>query len=135
VFVLTAGPETSNHRKRTDAEILTWFQGQFWPAYPRKVARAAAAKAALKLRTPELRAAALAGLRAQLPALQQRMAEDPRMVPHPATWLNQERWSDEPDPPAQGRPLGPTQAERHRAEFERKLDERLREAANAIRQE
>jgi hypothetical protein len=25
--------------------------------------------------------------------------EDPKFIPHPATWLNKGRWSDEPDPP------------------------------------
>jgi hypothetical protein len=65
----------------------------FWAAYPRKVGKIAAekafAKAARAAGNPE---AVLAGL------ARATFAADPQYVPHPATWLNQGRWADEPDP-------------------------------------
>ncbi len=96
-FALAPPGERGNSRKVTDHEISGWFVEEFWPAYPRKVAKAAGMRAALKLRTPELRAAALVGLKRQLPRLQSRMAEDPSKVPHAATWLHGRRWEDEPE--------------------------------------
>lgn len=70
----------------------------FWLCYPRKVGKAAAAKAwdkAVKRATP---AVIQAGAR--------RLATDPNLpelqfVPHPATWLNRDGWLDEPYPPRQ----------------------------------
>lgn len=69
---------------------------EFWATYPRKAGKGAAAKAwkqATKRASPMT---ILAGC--------QRYAEDPnlptdhRYVPHPATWLNGDRWEDDPMP-------------------------------------
>ena len=68
----------------------------FWSAYPRKTVKSAArkayAKAVKKARHDEI----MFGLSRHLPALQ---AKEQQFIPHPATWLNQERWSDEPEQP------------------------------------
>jgi hypothetical protein len=64
----------------------------FWARYPRHAARPRAEKAwrrALKLVSAEV---ILAGLDRQLPELR---AREPTMVPHPASWLTDERWADE----------------------------------------
>jgi hypothetical protein len=70
--------------------------GEFWQVYPRKVgkraARAAFERAARRASVEEI----LDGAR--------RFAADPnlpetRFIPHPTTWLNQDRWADEPLPP------------------------------------
>ena len=67
----------------------------FWNLYPRKVgkeaARSAWAKALLKASIDEIVAGAF------------RYAHDPNLpektfIPHPSTWLNEGRWSDEPLP-------------------------------------
>ncbi|MFI5781151.1 hypothetical protein [Nocardia sp. NPDC051570] len=80
---------------------------EFWTTYPRRTdkggARRAYAKAIAKA-TPE---AILAGA--------SRFAADPNLpeqqfIPHPATWLNGERWSDDPLPPRSQ--LGRAAAER-----------------------
>jgi len=64
----------------------------WYKLYPRKVARAAAerawAKAVKKVEAEKI----VAGLEHQLSALK---AKDKEYIPHPATWLNQERWDDE----------------------------------------
>lgn len=64
----------------------------FWRVYPRRVGKLAAAKSyerACKLTTPAaIQAAVEAFARASL-------TKDQQYLPHPATWLNQGRWSDE----------------------------------------
>lgn len=71
------------------------FQGhfeQFWDIYPRKVGKIAAAKAYCKARQSASHADIMAGLRRYL-------TSKPAYADwcHPATWLNQGRWMDEPD--------------------------------------
>lgn len=81
---------------------------EFWALYPRRTGRAAARRAWDKAirSTPE--AVVLEGAK--------RFAEDPNLpeksfIPHPATWLNGGRWSDEPLPA------------RQRSNFEQNLDD------------
>ncbi len=68
---------------------------QFWEAYPRKVGKGAARKSWQRLSPgPEL-------LQEILNSLGEQVYSDPwlresgRYIPHPTTWLNQERWTDE----------------------------------------
>ena len=72
-----------------------WFD-KFWQSYPRKIAkpkaRASFAKAMKKASIEDIRA----GLRRWKTYWEQ--ADDPEFTPHPTTWLNQERWNDEPPP-------------------------------------
>lgn len=74
----------------------------FWAAYPRKVGKRAAAKAfhaAARRADPEAitRAAAAYAADPNLP--------EPEFVPHPSTWLSQDRWHDGPQPDRR-RPTG-----------------------------
>jgi hypothetical protein len=74
---------------------------KFYAMYPRKVGPDAALKAwkaAVRKATPS---DILAGLERQMPALR---AQETTFVPHPATWLNQGRWKDEPSTPASPAP-------------------------------
>ena len=62
----------------------------FWRAYPRKVGKGAARTAFAKaMRKTTLDVILLALSRAQ-------WSSDPQYIPHPSTWLNAERWDDEP---------------------------------------
>ena len=66
---------------------------QFWSVYPRKKGKGAARKAFARIRwTPDLWTRLMTALEWQT-----REWSDPRFIPHPATYLNQERWDDEPD--------------------------------------
>ena len=70
----------------------------FWKSYPRRIGKGAARKAfekALKLATVE---EIMTGLHRQIPYYQSR---EQQFIPHPTTWLNQERWSDDPQPTRQ----------------------------------
>jgi hypothetical protein len=68
------------------------FDG-FWKAYPRHVGKGAALKAYRSARKRASLDVIAAGLRAQVPVLRRR---DKGFIPHPATWLNQDRWEDDP---------------------------------------
>lgn len=60
----------------------------FWHSYPRKVGKGAARKAYAKalLKTNSAVIASAVG---------RICVDEPEFIPHPATWLNQERWLDE----------------------------------------
>jgi hypothetical protein len=83
----------------------------FWRTYPRKVAKGEARKKfakALKVASLE---EIMEGLSRQLPYFASRENE---FIPHPSTWLNQERWADEVQPirvPQQRRTLADAAAE------------------------
>lgn len=64
---------------------------RFWAAYPRKVARAEAQKAFAKAIPNTTIDAILAAIE------RTQWAPDPRYQPHPATWLNGQRWLDQTD--------------------------------------
>lgn len=66
---------------------------EFWQLYPRKVAKAVARKAFAKLSEAQQLEACKA-----LPnhlAYWKAKETELEFVPHPSTWLNQERWEDE----------------------------------------
>ena len=90
-------PRPKNHTN--NPSIDTPFD-EFWKIYPRKVAKAEAQKAWAKAVKKTPAEVILLGAK--------RYADDPYRQPaytaHPSTWLNQERWGDDPLPP---RPLTP----------------------------
>jgi hypothetical protein len=66
---------------------------EFWMLYPRKVAKASAKKAWQKLtEEQQLLAAKALDNHCQYWKLKETAIE---FIPHPATWINQERWEDE----------------------------------------
>lgn len=68
----------------------------FWSTYPRKIGKGAARKAWAKaLKTAD--AATITAGAARYAT--ERAGQDPKYTPHPATWLNAERWADEPEQP------------------------------------
>ena len=78
-----------------------WFQ-QWWAIYWRKVSRKDAEKAFAKHVKTEARfEQVMAATRAQAPMM---MHREPEHRPHGATWLNAERWEDQPAPPVRKQP-------------------------------
>ena len=81
---------------------------RFWEAYPRKVSKKAALVVWRRINPSGiLDAAILAGLaHAKTSPVWRRSLQEPGTphIPHASTWLNQERWKDEPvmSPPAFG---------------------------------
>lgn len=87
-------PETETETETDNVQVADLFV-RFWDAYPRKVAKPEAMKAFRRTKPTELVLAdMLAAIDRQgLPA---KVAKgEARYVPHPATWLNQERWKDQ----------------------------------------
>ena len=76
---------------------------EFWERYPRKIGKAAARKAFQKASLKAWQNEIMFGLSQQMASLTAREAQ---YIPHPATWLNQERWNDEPEQHHNGRANG-----------------------------
>lgn len=76
---------------------LEAFEG-WWAVYPQKVGKGAARRAyAAALRKGVTHQVLADGLARASPGM---IAKEERYRPHAATWLNQERWLDQPGPPA-----------------------------------
>jgi hypothetical protein len=90
-------PPSTLHPTPSIAESRDGAFDEFWTLYPRKVGKGAARKAFTKAVSKVGTARVRAALVAQLPDLGGR---EQKFIPHPATWLNQERWGDEPAPSA-----------------------------------
>lgn len=70
----------------------------FWAAYPRRVGKGGARRAWAKIRPdPGLVESMLGAVEQQRDSWQWRR-DNGQFVPHPATWLNERRWEDEPEP-------------------------------------
>ena len=89
-------PKTLGHRP----DDRDWFESKFWPAYPRKVAKASAAKAFAKINPDDALLERMFAALAVHVASEQWRRDDGRFIPHPATWLNQRRWEDDAEPAA-----------------------------------
>lgn len=85
----TPGASADAERVSVDDEFAEWYD-----AYPRKRGKGQAAKAYRAARKKAGAQVLLTAIRQQEPAL---TAKGPEYVPYPATWLNGERWDDEPD--------------------------------------
>ena len=79
-----AAPSPAAHRA-TDFD-------RFWESYPRKIGKAAAAKAWKRAHRPPLQQI-LDALEAQKRS-QNWLREGGQYIPHPSTWINQGRWDD-----------------------------------------
>ena len=75
-------------RNSADEDFAAW-----WALYPRKVGKGQAMKAYTAARKKATAEALVAAAEIQGPLL---MARGAQYCPHPATWLNGERWRDEP---------------------------------------
>lgn len=79
-----------------DARPPTDEFDQFWAAYPRKTGKDDARKAFSRARKRVSLRVIAEGLNAQLPTWPDPKSSEGRFIPHPATWLNGGRWSDDP---------------------------------------
>jgi uncharacterized protein YdaU (DUF1376 family) len=82
---------TNNHKPITNNQEYIDRFDIFWKQYPRKVARPNAIKAWLKIKPDDV------VLKKMLDAINQQQlpSKEIQFVPHPATWLNAQRWEDE----------------------------------------
>lgn len=79
----------------TDLEIVSDFD-LVWQAYPRKVGKGAARKVWAKLRPSSETVQQMLDALVWQVTQPQWIKDGGQFIPHLATWLNQERWEDEP---------------------------------------
>jgi hypothetical protein len=90
---LPSGPDPRAAAQDLAAKQEAWFS-HWWPAYWLRKAKQAARRAFGKhVRTEERFQEIIAATRAQAPGM---LAKEERFRPHGATWLNEQRWEDEP---------------------------------------
>lgn len=83
----------SSSGRAVDAELVEWFNGTFWPAYPRKTDRKDAIRAVEKLKPDAaLRARIIDAIEEQKRTIW--LQAELEKIPHASTWLNKERWTD-----------------------------------------
>ena len=73
---------------------------EFWERYPRRIGKAAARKAYVKALKVASHDEIMLGLSQQISSLASR---EQQFIPHPSTWLNQERWNDDQEQPARNK--------------------------------
>ena len=83
---------TDNHISNT---VVEEYFDTFWRAYPRKVGKGDARKKFAKALTKTSFENIMEAL-GEVKASAQWQKGDGQFIPHPATWLNQERWEDDP---------------------------------------
>lgn len=100
-------PDPTNNNTSADAADFD----AFWAEYPRKIGKAAAAKAYAKAHRDTPADTILAGLRNAVAVWAASRTEE-RFIPHASTWLNGGRWTDEqpvlPGTPTTGGPSRPS---------------------------
>jgi len=95
----------------------------FWEHYPRKVAKPKAAEAFDRIGvTTEMLATMITAI-AQQGLAERCAAGEGQYVPHPATWLNQRRWEDQPPRGAPAASRAPSAPSRHHGFEERDYGE------------
>lgn len=83
--LITKKLRTTEHKKRVETLFLA-----FYSDYPKKVGKAQAQKAFHKISPDDdLFNVIITALKNHI-----RKWDDPKYIPHPATWLNQKRWED-----------------------------------------
>ena len=88
--ILSAAPSPPSSNGHGDPAAFE----QFWEVWPRKVAKGAARRAFARVAKGTDPEVITAGVRRYVAA----GLPEPKFIPYPATWLNAERWLDEPEP-------------------------------------
>ena len=68
---------------------------RFWDAYPRKTAKPAAARAFAKVNPDDALLGRILAAVSRQAASDQWRKDGGQFIPHPATWLNGQRWDDD----------------------------------------
>ncbi|MBQ1096298.1 hypothetical protein KBY55_09400 [Streptomyces sp. b94] len=101
---LASPPRPARKRTAPSPPADTGFD-EFWAAYPRKVAKGTARGAWAKALKRGISAEHITAAATRAAAQWRAAHTELRFIPHPATWLNGERYDDEPEPtPAQNQP-------------------------------
>ena len=82
--------QTPDNTKEDTKEIYDQIFEKFWKIYPRKVAKKQAAKIFKKIQEKDHKNL----LKGVVLFSEEKKNTDIQYIPHPSTWLNQERWMD-----------------------------------------
>ena len=82
--------QTPDNTKEDTKEIYDQIFEKFWKIYPRKVAKKQAAKIFKKIQKKDHKNL----LKGVVLFSEEKKNTDIQYIPHPSTWLNQERWMD-----------------------------------------
>lgn len=100
VFPLDRVVKSSSRKETVKSEQSEWEEAfaEFWKEYPRRTCRFDARKSFLRIKpcNQETCDDIFAGLD-RWNAYWLEHGTDKRYMPHPATWLNQHRWEDDPE--------------------------------------
>lgn len=88
--------------KKINKDTLDHFFEKFWALYPRKVGRGAAYNAWKKTPLPDI--TVLYDALEWQKKTEQWNKSGGQFIPHPATWINQQRWNDQPMKSEQPKP-------------------------------
>ncbi|MEM5330361.1 hypothetical protein VSR34_27695 [Paraburkholderia sp. JHI2823] len=109
-LVAEGEPEVRRRRSRRDSqmspEMAERFE-RFYECYPRKAGRAAAEKAFARLSPDDEQLGAILAALAVAKASREWLKDDGEFIPHPSSWLNGKRWTDE----VQAQPMAYTETE------------------------
>lgn len=89
--------EQTRGRAKASANTTDNFAA-FWQAYPRRVAKGAAERAWKKMGCDKIPLQTFLDAIDRAKRSAQWKKDNGQFIPHPATWLNQRRWEDEPEP-------------------------------------
>jgi len=97
-YTETEGETETKTRVRAKASANTTDNfTAFWQAYPRRVAKGAAQTAWKKMNCDKIPLQTFLDAIDRAKRSAQWKKDNGQFIPHPATWLNQRRWEDEPE--------------------------------------
>jgi hypothetical protein len=90
-------PNTSKVKNKRIKEIYTCSFDSFWEIYPRKTGKKKALASWMKIAPDEQLTETICTAIEKQKKSDQWTRDGGQFIPHPATWLNGERWNDEVD--------------------------------------
>lgn len=88
-------PECSAKKKPNLSEQLSISFGLFWTEYPRKISKKSAESAWKRINPQNGTVEKIISALKEQKKTEQWQKNNGQFIPHPSTWLNQERWKDE----------------------------------------
>ena len=116
--------EKENNKENNNKKEKELLFARFWSAYPRHEAKAVAQRAFEKLNPDESLLMTMIAAIAKWKDSAQWQEAGGQYIPHPATWINQRRWEDEP-PKASGKTVAAQNYDQRNYSGEETMDDVL----------
>lgn len=95
---LTALSPNGEDTERNKAEVISYEEiafNEFWSAYPKKVNKKGCYKSFCKIKNLKAEMPLIMDALERFKASKGWLKDNGQFIPHPTTWINQERWKDE----------------------------------------